>query len=102
MGLAAALVAAPARADEGDVSLVAPGAEELSLSADGSVVAFSTTDPLVEEDKNGNQDVYVALRDGDSTTFRLISHLPSGQSGDYYSNGPEVSADGSTVAFFYL
>ena len=102
VGLAAALGAAPAGAAEGDVSLVAPGAEDLSLSADGSVVAFSTTESLVEEDTGGNQDVYVALRDGGSTTFRLISHRPSGQSGDYFSSGPEVSADGSTVAFFSL
>jgi Tol biopolymer transport system component len=99
-GLAVLLAAAPAQATEGDVSLVAPGAEELSVSADGSVVAFSTTDALVEEDGNGNQDIYVVVRDGASTRPRLISHLPSGQSADFSSRGPEISADGKTVAFF--
>ncbi|HEX6025612.1 MAG TPA: Calx-beta domain-containing protein [Solirubrobacter sp.] len=99
-GLAALLAAAPAQATEGDVSLVAPGAEEISVSADGSVVAFSTTDALVEEDRNGNRDIYVVVRDGASTRFRLISHLPSGPSADFSSRGPEISADGKTVAFF--
>jgi Tol biopolymer transport system component len=99
VGLAALMTAAPARAGVGEAALVAPGAGEISVSADGSVVAFSTTDALVPEDRNGNRDVYVGVRDGASTSFRLISHLPSGQSADYSSRGPEISADGSTVAF---
>ena len=99
VGLAALLAAAPAGADEGEVTLAAPGAEEISVSADGSVVAFSTTRSLVKEDPGGNLDVYVARREDGFTTFQLISHEPSGQSPDHYSRGPEISADGSTVAF---
>src|SRR4029079_8901147 len=102
VGLAALALAGPGGEAEGDVSLVAPGSGEVSVSADGSVVAFSTTDALVEEDRNGSQELYAAIRSNVSTTFRLISHLPAGQSADYFSNGPEVSADGSTVAFFSL
>ena len=72
---------------------MAPGATELSVSRDGSVVGFVTDQALVTDDHNETGDVYVVLRSGDGG-LRAIT-VP----GDGSSSAVEVSADGSTVAF---
>ena len=100
----AALAIAPAAAAgaPGDVALVAPGALEISVSGDGSAVAFVTDLQLDRTlDRNEGADVYVAHLDLEGgTTFQLISKGLDSQSADGSSRGPEISADGSAVAFF--
>ena len=93
----AAAVAAP-----GDVALVAPGASQVSVSGDGTAVAFVTDLQLDRElDRNEGADVYLAHLDPEGDTgFQLMSKGLEGQSADGSSRGVELSADGSTVAFF--
>jgi len=69
------------------------------ISADGTIVAFlSNADDLVNNDSNGNQDVFA--RDLSRATTHLASaNLDGTNSGNDFSYGPVISADGSTVAF---
>jgi Tol biopolymer transport system component len=71
----------------------------LSVSAEGSLVAFtSTADDLVLNDTNGFPDVYVRDLLSDSTL--LVSVDASGiMSGNGPSGEPTISADGRFVAF---
>jgi hypothetical protein len=84
---------------EGDVSLAAEGATEVSVSRDGSVVGFVTTEQLAKNDRNDVADGYVVVR-GEGGGVRAVTVPAEGQSPDGSSRGVEVSRDGSTVAFF--
>ena len=59
---ASALRIVPTQAAEGDVSRVAPGATEVSVSRDGSVVGFISDAALVGNDRNGLPDVYGTIK----------------------------------------
>jgi Tol biopolymer transport system component len=70
------------------------------LSADGTLVVFSSDAPnLVPADANGNaRDVFV--RDTRSNTTRLVSLSSAGvQDADGFSDAPAISADGVFVVF---
>ncbi|MFO0984811.1 MAG: hypothetical protein U1E76_24305 [Planctomycetota bacterium] len=68
------------------------------LSADGSVVAFSSTAPdLSADDGNGTPDVFV--RELATGTTRLASLAPNGGRFANASTLPCLSADGSLVVF---
>lgn len=66
-------------------------------SADGRFVVFSTGSPLVPEDTNGLDDVY--LRDLRDLTTTLVSVTADGTLGNDYSTEPSISGDGRYVAF---
>jgi RHS repeat-associated protein len=69
-----------------------------SVSADGRYVAFTSfASNLVTGDSNGNADVF--LRDRQSGTTVLVSHTPTGASGNSSSSRPAISADGRYVVF---
>jgi uncharacterized repeat protein (TIGR01451 family) len=70
---------------------------DLSISADGRFVAFSTLDSLVPADTFQGSDIY--LHDRQTGTTELISQNSSGQVEDGESHSPSVSADGRFVAF---
>jgi uncharacterized repeat protein (TIGR01451 family) len=70
---------------------------DLSISADGRFVAFSTLDSLVPADTSPDSDIY--LHDRQTGTTELISQSSSGQVGNGDSHSPSVSADGRFVAF---
>jgi Tol biopolymer transport system component len=77
----------------GDGPSVAP-----SISGDGLLVAFeSDADTLVREDNNGTGDVFV--RDLVSRVTRKLSVAGTGQQTESPSFGPDISIDGSSVAF---
>ena len=77
----------------GDGPSVAP-----SISGDGLLVAFeSDADTLVAEDNNGTGDVFI--RDLVSRVTRKLSVAGNGQQTESPSFGPNISADGSSVAF---
>ena len=77
----------------GDGPSVAP-----SISGDGLLVAFeSDADTLVAEDNNGTGDVFV--RDLVTRVTRKLSVAGNGQQTESPSFGPDISADGSSVAF---
>lgn len=91
----AALVAAPAQGAEGDTTFAAPGATEVSVSADGSRVAFVTALALTDDDKHAGDDVYVAAVNPDTPpVFTLITPDADGP-----SRGVELAAGGGVVAF---
>ena len=77
----------------------------LSMSADGRFVAFSSTATnLVAGDTNNSEDVFVYDRDND--TIERVSVNGNGQQGLYnfsggkaHSKNPSISADGRYVAF---
>ncbi len=74
------------------------GASQPSLSADGSVVAFTTdADNLDPADTDGRADVYV--RDLGSGAVRLASVNADGIKGAAPSGEPSLSGDGTIVAF---
>lgn len=89
--------------DTGEVLLVsfndifkAAGGFDASISADGSRIAFVSDAPLVVEDSNGGEDVYLwDAVDG----IALLSATAAGQPGNGESFDPEVSADGRFVSF---
>ena len=63
------MVAAGDVRQEGDDALIAFGARNPSISADGRYVAFSTAERPVPADVNGNIDVYVRdMRTGAPTS----------------------------------
>lgn len=68
----------------------------LSMSCDGSVIAFSSTSTnLVPGDTNGNQDVFVATAGWSGSSMKDISLGGNGN-----SLTPEVSCDGNAMIFF--
>jgi hypothetical protein len=73
-------------------------ADETSLSADGTLLAFySTASNLVAGDTNNKGDVFVRdLVDGSTTRWSLTS---DGLEGNDRSANPTISGDGGTVAF---
>jgi Tol biopolymer transport system component len=69
-----------------------------SISADGRIVAFeSFATNLVEDDSNGESDVFV--RDRADTRTERASIALGGAQALGPSNGPSISADGRLVAF---
>ncbi len=68
-----------------------------SFSADGTLLAFETSDPLVPADTNGKTDVYV--RDLVGGGVERVSVDSSGTEGDDDSEYASMSADGRYVAF---
>lgn len=77
----------------GDGPSVAP-----SISGDGLLVAFeSDADTLVPEDNNGTGDVFI--RDLVTRVTRKLSVAGNAQQTESPSFGPDISADGSSVAF---
>ena len=73
------------------------GSSAPSLSADGRVVAFVTDGPLVADDTNNTEDVYVA--DLATGALRRVSLASDGTEGNRPSLGPSISADATVVAF---
>jgi hypothetical protein len=70
----------------------------ISISGDGSRVAFSTGTPnLVSDDTTFHLDVFV--RDLAVARTLLVSRSSSGEIGNTSSLGPSLSGDGSRVAF---
>ncbi len=76
---------------------VAVAGSQASLSADGRLVAFVTSAPLVAVDTNGKADVY--LRDRQTGIAELCSHSPDGTLFLDHCATPSLSADGRFVAF---
>ncbi len=69
-----------------------------SISADGRYVAFqSLSSTFSPADTNGQRDIYLRDRVGNTTT--LISTSTSGALGDLESSTPAISQDGTTVAW---
>lgn len=68
-----------------------------SISGDGRYVVFSTASPLIPEDENSVEDIY--LRDRQTGTTTLVSTAQDGFAGNMGSYDPAISSDGSTVAF---
>ena len=77
----------------------ARGAWSPSISADGRYVAFVSESPLVAGDRNREPDVYVRDRRTDWTVPASLA--PHGAWFDGMSFSPDLSADGSTVAFLF-
>ena len=75
---------------------IAAGATDPAISADGSLIAFSSTGHVVRRD-TGIEDVYVYRRN--ERTTRRISVTTAGRPGNADSFDPDVSADGAVVAF---
>ncbi|MEG4277599.1 calcium-binding protein, partial [Microcoleus sp. MON1_C1] len=74
------------------------GSGDLSISADGRFVAFSSNAAnLVPGDTNNNYDVFV--RDLLTNTTTRVSVSSSGEQGFGDSSSPSISADGRFVAF---
>ncbi len=67
------------------------------MSADGQRIAFVSDKPLVPEDANRSDDVYV--RDLAAGITRLVSRTPAGSAANGPSDEPAISADGRRVAF---
>jgi len=61
------------------------------------VVAFVTDGPLVADDTNNTEDVYVA--DLATGALRRVSLASDGTEGNRPSLGPSISADATVVAF---
>lgn len=68
-----------------------------AISADGNLVAFTTSSDLVPADTNSNQDVY--LRNVHAATNELISIELGGGGAGLDTANPAISADGHRVAF---
>ena len=72
------------------------GATDPAISADGSLIAFSSTGHVVRGD-TAIEDIYVHRRK--QSTTRRISVTTAGLPGNADSFDPDVSADGAVVAF---
>ena len=68
-----------------------------SLSADGTLVAFSSPAAHAQDDTNERWDVY--LLDRAAATLRRLSVAADGAQGDGNSTWPALSPDGRQVAF---
>lgn len=74
------------------------GAQLSSMSADGTVVSFASSDPnFVPGDANGTLDVFV--RDMTTGTTEIVSIATNGTQGDLPSYSSALSFDGRFVAF---
>ena len=74
-----------------------------SISADGRYVAFDAeADNLTSEDANSVGDVVVRDRVAGTTTLVSRATGATGAPGDYHSSLPQISADGTKVAFASL
>lgn len=82
----------------GAIDLIAPYSAGAAISTDGRFVAFSQPLSLVPEDTNGASDIY--LRDFQSGSTTLVSVNASGLAANGASANPELSGDGSVVAFY--
>ena len=70
-----------------------------AISADGTIVVFdSNADTLVPGDTNGRNDVF--LHDRSLGTTTRISVGIAGAESDGHSGQPDISADGTLVAFY--
>ena len=83
-------VPAPGGSDHGDST-------EPVISGDGREVAFTSTARLSPQDTDEDRDVY--LRNLETGTTKLISIRPDGAQGTGVNDEPDLSRDGSTVAF---
>jgi len=89
------------RVDQAECNSVTPSTTYnfASISDDGDVVAFqSSSDALVPHDSNNQDDVFV-WRAALPCKVQRISTGPRSREGDGDSYWPEVSGDGSSVAF---
>ncbi|MGB6057927.1 MAG: hypothetical protein WBF71_06645 [Microthrixaceae bacterium] len=69
-----------------------------TINGDGRYIAFhSTATNLVPEDTNGTQDVF--LYDSELGVATRVSSAPDGSDPDGISSDPEISADGSSIAY---
>lgn len=85
---------------DGHASLLAPGGQSPSLSADGRYVAFTTAlRGLAQDDDASNQDVYVT--DRSTSRVELASGGADGSrpNAGSFSGARSLSADGRRVAF---
>jgi Tol biopolymer transport system component len=74
------------------------GSRELSLSADGRYVAFtSNASNLVAGDTNNLSDIFVRDRQLETTTRVSVNYFDQQSGGGF--NGPSISADGRYVCF---
>jgi hypothetical protein len=74
------------------------GNGNISLNADGSIVAFGSQAALVDADTNGTLDIYVHNRsNGQTERVSVASDGSQATSGDSYT--PHISADGRYVVF---
>jgi Tol biopolymer transport system component len=73
------------------------GATAAALSANGRIVFFSTTDPLLPGDTNDHEDVYA--RNVNSGRLHLVSRNSHGRPANAASFNAKVSDDGEWVAF---
>lgn len=94
----------------GGVEFLGGGSRDMSLSADGRFVAFSTDEPLVPEDVNAGHDVYLHDRDVDedglfdepgAVSTILVSEVTA-QFPDAKAIYPSISANGNVVAYEFL
>lgn len=76
----------------------AQDSQNARLSADGRYVVFDTYAAFDDSDDNGDLDVY--RLDRQAGTFVLISTSADGRIGNNSSHEPQISADGSSVAFY--
>ena len=83
-------VPAPGGSDQGDST-------EPVISGDGREVAFTSTARLSPQDSDDEPDVY--MRNLETGTTKLISVRPDGAQGTGLNDEPDLSRDGSTVAF---
>ena len=77
----------------------APGAvsEPVSMSADGTAVAFTSATALTSDDTNGEPDVYVCNLD--TNVISLVSAAAGGGPANGASGNPSISANGRYVSF---
>ncbi|MGH2635083.1 MAG: CARDB domain-containing protein [Actinomycetota bacterium] len=75
----------------------ATGGHSPSISDDGRFVAFVSTSPLVPEDTNNAEDIYV--RDLVNGTTERVSVSSAGVEGNSSTTATSVSADGRWVVF---
>jgi Tol biopolymer transport system component len=94
------------RARGGPVLFVAPVdsagpqggvSEPITLSAKGTRVAFTSSQPLAAGDANGQADVFV--RDLTTGAITLVSAARGGGSGNAASTNPSISANGRYVSY---
>ncbi|MBI5929038.1 MAG: PD40 domain-containing protein [Chloroflexi bacterium] len=70
-----------------------------ALSSDGRYVVFSTSAPLIIEDTNNREDIY--LEDMQTCQVSLISIMTNGQEGTGDASYADISGDGRYIVFQY-